>query len=362
MRELRTLCERLLQGLDQDPQALAVRLGTVDDSGSDDGSIKVVSSGPGFSAAEIWASFDAGTTTMVDLVPGQPVTLADVSAALGPHAESPRRHPPDPRKVVFSPRTAGSHPFFVVVVAYVAGDEPVQESAAVQKVTITCSPTGPVWRPLLEGRVDFGVASWREGSLSDVRSELERVLGVELRPSHEKVYDGEPAFECALPGCELRLNSWPAVEPRLTYFNFIALRGYGQARGQPRAEDIGDALAEYLRNAGCDWYVPDVTESYESGGVLGDRILEPDVVVSMLAPRWLAWTDAEEKDAGRALLRQIAERWVTAARRTADPRAYVVRRRAELEGLSLNVPPRSRLSVLGTYAIQPPWKYGARRR
>lgn len=363
--DLRTLCERLSQGLDHDPHALAVRLGTVDDI-SAYGTIRVVPSGPEFSAAEISASRDTGTK--VHLVPGQRLTLEEVKAALGPYDESPRLHPHSPRKAVFSPWNDGAHPFYVAVIAYVSADELLEDSAAVQRLTIVCSatpttemtrpresagepPTAPVWPPLLAGRVSFELGSWRQESLSDVRSELERVLGIKFRPSHEKIYDGEPAYECALPGCELRLNSWPSVHPGLTYFNFIALDGPGDAHELPPAENIGEALAEHLRNAGCDWYVPDLTESYESAGVLGDRILDPDVVVSMLAPRWLAWANAEEKNTGRARLRQIAELWIAAARGTADPRAHVARRRAELEGWSLNVQPRSRLRVLGKYEV-----------
>ncbi len=367
-KELRTLCERLSQGLDRDPHELALRLGTVDHRGSD-GWIRVAPSGATFSAANIWASPDSGTTTTVNLVPGVPLTLENVRTTLGPYSESPRLHPHDPRKAVFSPWPLGSHPFFIAVIAYVSADELLEDSAAVQRLTITCSPTpaadiarpqksaneppaAPVWPPFLAGRVSFELGSWRQDSLSDVRSELERVLGVKFKPSHEKVYDGEPAFECELPACELRLNAWPAVEPRLTYFNFIALSPRGQAPPRPPAEDVGEALAAYLRNAGCDWYVPDLMEGYESDGLLGARILEPDVVVSVLAPRWLAWTDAEQNEQGRALLGQIAELWVTAARRTADPVADVARRRVELEEWGLNVPPRSRLRILITYAIQ----------
>jgi hypothetical protein len=255
----------------------------------------------------------------------------------------------------------------VTVIAHVAADAPAWESAAIEQLKITCSPTSAseaspppgatdasppraVWPPL-RGRVGFGLASWRQGSLTEVRDELERALGVQLVPCHEKIYDGEPAFECVLPGCELRLSSWPSVEPRLTYFHFITVRGPGEVPGMPPVENISDALAAHLRSAGCDWYAPGLEESYEGAGVLGDEILDPDVVVAMLAPRWLAWASDDEKADGRDLLRHIAEGWIAAARGAEEPREHVARQRAELEGWSVYAPPRSRQSLLRTYSL-----------
>ncbi len=364
--DLRALCERLSQGLEQDPRQLAARLGTIDQV-SAYGSIRVAPSGPEFSAAEIWADPASGTTDVIALVPGPRLTLGDVKAALGPYAESPRLHPGDPRKARFSPWEHDVRPISVVVIAHVAADAVADESAPIERLRITCSPrsasatvTPPeasdaspprtVWTPLL-GRVSFGLASWRQGSLSDVRDELERVLGVQFVPCHEKVYEGKPAFECTLPGCGLRLNAWPSVHPELTYFNFIAVRGPDHVPGTPPPENISDALAAHLRSAGCDWYVPGLEESYEGAGVLGDEILDPDVVVAMLAPRWLAWVGEDEKANGRNILRHIAEGWIAAARGTAEPREHVARRRAELEGWSVYAPPRARLALLGTYAV-----------
>jgi len=210
------------------------------------------------------------------------------------------------------------------------------------------------WGQLLGPRATFQVASWRTHSLQDVREELERALDVEFIVSKDKVYDGETAFASAVPACELRLNCWTAPSPAFGYVNFIGLPAADPTHSLLPAENLSQALSEYLREAGCDWYVPHVNEGLESGGVLGDELLDPEVIVSMLAPRWLAWTTGEETDVGTDLLGGIAQSWVTAARRTTDPVSDVRRRRAEFEGWSEYVPPRSRFRVLGNYAVQEP--------
>lgn len=173
------------------------------------------------------------------------------------------------------------------------------------------------WAPLRGEPATLAVASWQTSSLTDVRRELERGLGVEFVASEEKVYDGEPAFACALPACELRLNCWPAANPTLCYFNLIGLGQREAHRPLAPAHDLSAATAEHLRRQGYDWYVPHVNEALENGGVLGPELLNSVEIASMLAPRWLGWTSGEDADLGHLLLEAVAELWVTEARRTA---------------------------------------------
>jgi hypothetical protein len=206
-----------------------------------------------------------------------------------------------------------------------------------------------VWPRFLGGRARFGLHSWREGTLDSVRHELDAALGVALVPCDDKVYDGRAAFECSLPACELRLNSWPSLHADLQVVNFIGIPSEDLEQRLPSAEEIDDALASHLRSAGCDWYVPDKLEYLEAGGVLGDRLLDAGVIASIAGPRWLAWVDGEEKDAGMQQLKRIAERWLSVALRTPKPIAELKRRWAALEERGRHVAPRSRLQVLAAY-------------
>jgi hypothetical protein len=350
--------------MELDPRVLAARLGAVSDQGSDL-PLKVVPSDPSFSLAEVFVDDGSGQTSMVNLVPATQLTLAALRDSLGPYRESPRLHPHDPRKFLFSPSAATPRPYVIHVVAYVS-DGPV-ESAAVLRVVIMCSPataamntisaeaaskltTTTVWPRLLGERAGFGVRSWRDSNLDAVREELERALGVWFVASHDKVYDGAPAFECVTPACTLRLNSWPTDTPALQLFNFIGEPSEDLDMVLPKPENISEAVASHLRAAGRDWYVPDPLEKQIS--ILGERQLEPDVLVAILAPRWLAWFTGEEREVGGQLLRSIAEMWVSAARRTSDPIADLKRRRADFEIPNRYIPPRSRLTVLVSYAVQ----------
>lgn len=360
------ICEQLAAGIELDPRALAARLGQVTEPVTPDLPIRVVPFDASFSAAAVFAHPGTDQTSMVDLVPVSRLTLADMKEVVGPYRESPRLHPYDPRKFLFAATDQAPRPYVVDVMAYVSANEPTNESAPVQKLTIFCSPavteantaespsdppTIPVWPRLLEERATFGVNSWRDATLEAVRQELEKALGVHFVPSHEKVYDGHPAFACALPACELRLNSWPSDNPNIQIFNFIGLPSGELDLTRRNAENIGEAIAGHLRRVGCDWYVADPLEAMEGGGTLGSRLLDRDVITSILAPRWLAYFDSEERAAGIHLLQSIADMWLSGARRTSNPIADVKRRWAEFEGWG-RVPPRSRLRVLISYAIQ----------
>jgi hypothetical protein len=132
------------------------------------------------------------------------------------------------------------------------------------------------------------------------------------------------------------------MSPNLQVFNFIALQAGDLDPGRREQEEIGEALAAHLRSAGCDWYVPDKLELLEGGGVLGKRLLDREAIVSILAPRWLAWFVGDER----------ADMWLSRSLRAPDPVADVKPRWAELEGSGRGVAPRSRLRTLAAYAVQ----------
>jgi hypothetical protein len=110
---------------------------------------------------------------------------------------------------------------------------------------------------------------------------------------------------------------------------------------------ISDSLAAQLREAGGDWYVPSKDE-FREAGILGDRLLDRDVIVSILAPQWLSALNSDEREAGTKLLESIATRWISEAQRTADPLADVRRRKAELQRQF--AAPGSRLRILASHA------------
>lgn len=118
------------------------------------------------------------------------------------------------------------------------------------------------------------------------------------------------------------------------------------------ALETSDVLASHARSEGYDWYVPNELELSEERGALGHRILDRETVVALLASRWLAWFEGDNRDIGLSFLRGIAELWIAAARRTADPAAEVRRRKAEFMGWGRLSPPTSRLRILASYALQ----------
>ncbi len=190
-------------------------------------------------------------------------------------------------------------------------------------------------------------------TLEDVRDELERVLGIYFEPSHDNGFDGKPAFECAQLACKLRLNCWAAENPELTVFNFVGVPSEDLDGTLPRAEDIKTELATHLRASECDWYVPSHEEALDEGGVLlNQEYLDRDAIVAMLAPRWLAWFEGDEREAGMQLLQGVADLWLSAARRAPDPITDVKRRKAEFQGWGRHTRPRSRLDVLFSYFVQ----------
>ena len=355
---INTLCERLAQGLDRDPQRLADSLGTARAPAAPGLPIKVTPSNPCFSAADVFA--DDNATSMVSLVPAQLLTLGTLASSLGAFEESPRLHPHDPRKLVFSPDQPDSHPFTTRVVAYVAANETIDTAASVQKVTIICSArnagadtvaqvtaSGPVlvWSRLHEDAARFEIRAWRTYSLTtldDIRTELEEALGIHFVASH---HANEPAYLCTMRACELRLSARPSENERLQIFTLI-----GVPSGSPdTTEDISEALAAHLRAADDDWYVPSDLE--RRAETLDQELLDRDTLVSLIAPRWLAWSEGDDRDTALGLLEGIADLWLTAARRTSDPVADVKWRKAEFQGWARYFP-RKRTTILFSYAVQ----------
>jgi hypothetical protein len=211
-------------------------------------------------------------------------------------------------------------------------------------------PGGPrPWSRFLGGPARFSVRAWRAGTIDLVRDELDRTLGVRLEPCHDKVYAGEPAFANYLPACELRLNSWPSITPGLTVFNFIGLERREGAVSQS-ADDLSLEVAARLREDRQEWYAPDRNEDLHGGGVLGDRLLDPDEVVAMIAPRWLNWLDAAGRERALEYLRRLADTWVGAALRAPDPVTELTRQWADFEATGGSYRGQPRLALIESYA------------
>jgi hypothetical protein len=344
---IRTLCDRLAHGVDLDPHLLASRLGTVGERNATS-PIKVVPFDARFASAEVFVSETSGQTLLVIFVPAVQLTVSMLQDSLGVYDESPRLHPFDPRKLVFAPPSDGSRAYDVRVIANVSADEPAHASAQVQRLTVTYSPAiseqnddrkptseeRTTWTRLKGEPARFVVTTLRDSTLDAVRSELERVLGIYFTP----IPGNGTALECAMPACELRLSSASSENPHLLLFSLVG----GNA---PNAEDISDTIAAHLRGANCDWYRP-------AAAIFDEHLLDQNALVSQVAPRWLAWCSGEEREIGLEVLTGIAELWLTAARRAADPIADVRRRIAEFHGWSRYSPPKARLDVLVSYAIQ----------
>jgi hypothetical protein len=359
---IRAICEQLLDAEELSPEALAAQLGKIVEPKRAGMPLEIVPINTSFSTARVMVEPDSGDLSLVVLIPAARLTIADLRAGLGPYEESRRLHPDSPRKLMFSIRDGKPHPFVVDVMAEVSVDEKVVDSAAVQRVVIIRADSPPSdvpYRPeeavtvcprLLGERVEFGLRSVRDATLEAVRAEVEASLGIQFVPSHEKVYDGAPAFECKLPTCELRLNSWRTDTSSLPVFNLVGFPP--EDLDAPEPENISEALASDLRAMGRDWYVPDRLELLEEGGVLGERELDHDVIVSILAPRWLAWCDAEEREFGIQLLGSVVDMWLSAAKRTADPLSDLKSRRAEFESWRRYVGGPQRIKILSGYAVQ----------
>lgn len=345
-----SLCQRMAQGLDLEPQLLASRLGRPRDVVDD--SINVVPRDPSFASAQISVNPETGMASLVTLIPAHPMFLPAIELVLGPYREGRRLRPFDPRKFIFSPGHT-SHPYAVEVVAYVsAPGETCVDSAPVEKLLVFCSavsarepeavePPIELWPRLLGGAVRGSVRSLRAVTIEDVRTELERALGVKLAP-----LDQESAYACSLPACDVQLTSSTSDNPELTIFRCEALPH------TESAEIISDTLAEHLQSRGCDWYVASQPELLEERGELGGRILDHDTLVATVASRWLAGIDGENRDIGSTFLNAVADMWISAAQQTADPAADVRRRRAEFMSWGRYTPPSSRLRILASYAVQ----------
>lgn len=209
--------------------------------------------------------------------------------------------------------------------------------------------TAPIkWMRFAGEPARFSVRTWRDKTLADVRVELQAALGLHF--ASDDTDPDDPAFTCATPACELRLNSWPSEANNWRVYNFVGTPFAPEDEIPPNGEVISDALAAFLRDAGADWYVPSKNEFLDEAGVLGDSVLEPDVIVSILAPMWLSSLSAEERYAGTELLVNIARTWVSSAQRASDPGAEVKRRKAELQRRFAE--PSARLRILASYAVQ----------
>ncbi|MBA3462935.1 MAG: hypothetical protein H0T46_23470 [Deltaproteobacteria bacterium] len=132
-----TLIARLAQGLDRDPQLLAQQLATV--SAPDARGQRLTVACPSFASAEVSAY--QGETSMIILTLAQHLTLGALAQVFGRYRETPRVGPFAPRKFAFSPHDGTSHPFTVHITAYVSADEGVHDTAAIERVLISCSPT-----------------------------------------------------------------------------------------------------------------------------------------------------------------------------------------------------------------------------
>jgi hypothetical protein len=348
---IKTLCERLSQGLDRDPQRLADQLGVAHPPAAPGLPINVTPSNPAFAAMSVFADGDA--TSSLTLIPAGELVVGTLENMLGAYEESARLQPQTARQLVFSPGN-GAQPFSVQVVADVSPDKTLDAAAPVRRVTIICSPafakedaspplTQPappaVWPPLLGAPASFEVRAWRTYSLTtleDIKHELENALGIQLTPTQG------PAYVCAMPACELRLSARPSEHESLQVFALI-----GASSGN--AEDISEALASHLRGADCDWYVPSAVE--KNGDALNQELLDRDVLVSLLAPRWLAWSEGDDRETSRGLLEGIADVWLEASRKSVDPVAEVKKRKADFQGWGRYFP-RSRTSFLFSYAVQ----------
>lgn len=184
-----SLCERMARGLDSDPHLLASRLGRAD-AVTNAALVSVQPNDSRFSSAVTSINRETGTTSLVTLIPAQPLFLPDIANAFGAYREVPRLHPDDPRKFIFSRSPDASHPYVVDVVAYVTvrGETSV-DTASVEKLLISRSvgPTGKQevppaaavtpWSRLLGEPVRFSVRSLRVTPIDNVRSEIERVFG-----------------------------------------------------------------------------------------------------------------------------------------------------------------------------------------
>lgn len=366
---LRRLCDQLAGDADLDPARFAAAMGTIEPPTAPGLPITVVPFDRALRTARVLAQPDAGALSSVVVVPRDRLDVAALEAAWGPPAESPRLHPDGPRKLVFSP-PGPAHGATIRVIAEIAADEAEAAgvaTAAVERLVITRSlasddddapddaeePTVPVWSGLLEPNVSFGLRAWRDATLDDVRDEIGRALGVRFVPSHDPMYDGRPAFTSTMPTCELRLSAWPSGAEHLQVFSLIGEPPEElDVPGAARPRDIGDAAAALLRSRGHDWYVPDRLEFLEEAGLLRDRALDRDALVTILAARWLAWCSAEDRPRGLALLENIVEMWLFSASQAADPVADLSERRREFEGWGRGVRPRARLDILAVYAVQ----------
>ena len=359
------LCRRMLEAGRIGPDGLAAEIGGVQGAAAAGLPIVVAPRDRQWGEARVIASPETGEASDVILRPAGALTVGELSAVLGPAEESPRLHPDRPRKLVFSPARDAEHSYDVRVIAEVAADGAPTMSTRVDRVivtraraaekatetTVTGEPAvAAPWARLLGSRATFGVRSWRAATLDSVRAEVERALGVRLVPSSDKVYDGAPAFECAMPACELRLNGWAApVGQDLFVFNLIG--GAAQDLDGAPAERISDAVAAHLRSGGADWYVPDRLELLEEGGVLGERQLDRDVIAAIVAARWLAFAAPAAREVGVQLLESIVDSWLTSARRARDPAAELAAKRRELEEWGKGVAPERRVDILASYAL-----------
>jgi hypothetical protein len=361
---LRRLCDQLAT-MDLDATAFAARVGTIEQPTEPGLPVAVVPFDKALRAARVISRPDSATLSSVVVVPADRPSIAELNDAWGPYEESPRLHPDGPRKLVFSP--PGAQRYVLRVIAEIGADETIVETAAIERIIITRSlateddqsptaaeqPIVAVWPGLRKDNVSFGLRSWRDAALDDARDEIESSLGVRLVPSHDRMYDGRPAFESTMPTCELRLSAWPSGAAHVQVFSLIGEPPVDVDAPDPRRpEDIGDAVATLLRSQGHDWYVPDQLEFLEEAGLLRDRQLDRDVIVAILAARWLAWCDAEERQRGIQLLESIVEMWLFSASHAADPVADLKERRREFEGWGRGVRPRGRLNILSVYAVQ----------
>jgi hypothetical protein len=158
-----------------------------------------------------------------------------------------------------------------------------------------------------------------------------------------KDYDGNEAYECELPACELRLNSWWSGARGVRVLNFIGIPPEGE-----RGEEIEEPVGAHLQGRGLNWYVPSLNEQLDGGGVLGE-LFDPGVLVQVLEARWLWAYSGDEHAEGRALLRAVAEEWLKVVRPLMNPQPELKRLRDDLEGRGARVAPSERLEVLRTH-------------
>jgi hypothetical protein len=289
------------------------------------------------------------------VVPAATVSLAELREAFGAWSEGKRLHADSPRKAFFEERPRAGE-YWTQIVAETDPNAAMIDASPVQRVLIVRNRTAAatsiaegeigsqpseLWEPLREGVVGFAVRCRRLASLEDMRQQAAQALGCVLTAC-DILGDGSPAYCATTPATRVRINSWPAEDGTgRSVFHLV-----GEAEQYESEVDVSEPLAARLRSIGGDWYVPTKLEYLEEGGVLGDRGLEAGVLVAILAPRWLAGCEGEERELGLRLLEQIVNEWLAAADGDAEA---LDEDRAAFESWGSGVAGNKRVAILADY-------------